>query len=231
MCSPARAPGGNVLSFKPSQMLFNSSEQPDGKLWGWYVSPVSPAAMLQLLPQHLWRGSSMCLPQNIALSTVLSVIFLFLFPFLIPCLCFPLTQPRHRLTTVCTSPWKFSFWLKSFCHGWKARSASEDLGWKGRIKLVLHSLHLWLFECLAGTLVCMRVVCRQTGLTNLQQMPTAVGAAGYCQCMRRHWMLPNKNFSPSCGGSPSAWVILHNGCSAAGVWSNVPALLFVVIIH
>lgn len=95
------------------------------------MCPLSPAAKPQLLPLHLWRGSSMHLPQNIAFwnagHTVLSVLFQFPFPFLIPCLCLPLTHSHlHPRTGLQRS---------LHCPGVSA-SGSELLPWSKSAKCI-----------------------------------------------------------------------------------------------
>ena len=201
MCSPAGAPGGNVLSFKPAQMLFNSSKQPDVGLWGWYVSPCLRQQSRSCFLCNFGEGAACVCSKTLHYTQSFQYFFYSLSLFSSPAFIshWPTVAYTHaRAYNSAYIALEFQLLAQSFCHGRKAQSASEDSDWKGRIKLVSHSLDLWLFECLAGTLGYMRAVCRQTALTNLQQMPTAARAAGHCQCMRRPWMPPNKYFSPSC---------------------------------
>lgn len=110
-------------------------------------------------------------------KTLQIIYFLFPFPFLIPCLCFPLTHSQllpHAGLQQCLR-----------CPGVSASgsvllplSESTKCIWGFGLKMRNQAslfLDLWLLECLTDTLGLMRVTCRQTALTNLQQMPRAEG--------------------------------------------------------
>ena len=219
-------------------MLLNSSQQPDVGLWGWYVPPCLRQQNRSCFLCTSGEAAECVCPKTLHYAHSFQCFFCSLSFFSSPAFVSHWPAVSHTQAQAYHSAYIalcFEFLAQSFCHGQKAQNTSEDLDWKGGIKLVSHSLDLWLFECLASTLGYMRAVCMQRALTNLQQMPMTTRAAGLCQCMRRPWMPPSKNISPclyATGGSLSAWVILlHDGCSTARVWSNVLALLFMIIIH
>lgn len=179
-------------------MLFNSNKEPDMGLCGCYVSP-------RLWQQNYSRfhctfGEGAASIHTKTLHYAQSFQYSFCSPSLPSSPAFVSHWPTAGYThaQAYNSVYialEYQLLTQSFCRGQKAQSSSEDLEWKGGIKLALHSLYLW-FECLASTLGYVREVCRQAAWTNLQQMPRAAQAAGHCQCMGRLWMPPS--FSPSC---------------------------------